>query len=112
MQLTRQLSRNFSGLDNIESAGMHYPNLRGLRHRCEAFPLFRHARIEPRKVISRAVPHDAREHMHPARDEVKPFTDYGIDHMWSAVESAVAASLCRRTSKTISCRDRLNNRTG
>ena len=79
MQLARQLIGDFAFLNHIEAAAVHHPNLRRCAGRANCFFFFAQTRVEPREVISRPNPHDARKDVHPAGNEVQPFADDRVD---------------------------------
>ena len=80
VQFAREFIRRLPLLNQVETAAVYHPNLRGLSGVGQRLFFFSHTGVEPGEVIRRADPHDAREHMHPARDEVEPFVNGWIDH--------------------------------
>src|ERR1051326_6793486 len=82
MQLAREFIRHLAFLDHIKAAAVHHPDLRSLPGIQQRFLFLTQTRVEPGEVISRAHPHDAGKHVHPAGNKVEPFADSWINHCW------------------------------
>jgi len=81
---------------------MDHPQLRCGSGVSDGFFFFAQARIEPRKIISSAYPHDAGEDVDPTEDEIEPFAYGGIkSHQFSCVLYSVLCSLYFELCNTV-----------